>query len=321
MSRALFSLVTLACIATLVAVPGCKDGPGAQVYYKDLKPPLGVGGDVKIVSDVSLNPDSGGVINVELAIDEKIDKDNIDRILNSLYRQCQKRKKFRGKIRAKVVDIRLYTSEATAKAKGDDWLARVYRGPSDLEPTFTNKQKPPLAKWARKAMRNAPLFPGELKPEWKTDYNKMQLSVTVPMVIDDGSGKYVEILTFEKFCVEFSSYVITLFEKLDDLKVLTFSAKHNDKVVGTITVTRDQYNALDIKHEEEMLGAFHGELLQRMLSKERGLTEEKLTKLAHAKRREVYTKIFEQLGEGAATVDEDLLKDNNRKKKGKRRKK
>lgn len=311
-SPRMFPLARLARAALLLSLPlllavGCKEGPRDQLYFDDLKPPLGVG-KVKVVSDVSLNPETGGEIKVSVLVDPEVDKDELDRLLKSFYRQTHARKTFRGKQRAQSIDIRVYTDEAKAKTAGDDYLARVYRGPSDTEEHYENNQKPPLAKWAKKAMRNAAMYPGELKPAWTQNKAATELEVRVPMVPADGSGKYVENLSFEKLSTEFSSYVITLFEKLDPLQKLTFIALHNGEEKAKITLTREQYNTINIKHEEEMLGAYHGELIEKMLSKKRRMSEEKVTKLAHKRRHEVFMAIFKKLPEDQVTIVDELKK-------------
>lgn len=301
------SLVITHVVALVALVAGCPEAEKKQVYYDDLKPPLGLG-KVTVVSDVSMNTPTGGDIKVAVAVDPKMDKDELDQLMRSFFRQAYGRKQFKGKLRAKTIDLRFYDSEAGAKAFGEQWLGRAYRGATDPEESYYNRQLPPLDKWARKAMRNDPLFPGAIKPKYEARPKEGYLRVVVPMVKGDGSGEYKKELTFEKFSTELSSYVITLFDKLEALKKLTFVPEYQGKEHGEITLTREQYESTEFKNEEELLGAFHGEIMEKMLTKRSRMTEERATKLVHAHRRKVFRTLLGKLPEGQVKLSDELRK-------------
>ncbi|MFH1131652.1 MAG: hypothetical protein V1754_09970, partial [Pseudomonadota bacterium] len=74
------------------------------------------------------------------------------------------------------------------------------------KPSFINRQKFPLVKIARQAIGNQPQFTGNLQLELDGDPSTMSLKVSVPFVVEDGSGAYVERLTYTKATTGFSRY-------------------------------------------------------------------------------------------------------------------
>jgi hypothetical protein len=291
-------------LLSLSPLSGCKEEAKKQLYFNDLKPPLGVG-KVEIISDVSMNPATGGEITVLGTVEPNVDRDELDRLLQSLLRQASVRRGFQMTGKPEKVDIRFYTDKKAAEAGGANWLARVEQTGVN-EPTFTNKQKPPLLKWVKQAMGKMQEFTQkDLKPQILADPDKMAVELTWPFVEHDGKGMYVETLSHEKATTEFSSIVITLFEKIAKLNKFTFIGKHNDQVVMRIVLTREQFTELNIKQEEELLGAFQGQFIELILSKE--ITEKKVSQKVRKQRRKVYKeKIFGRLPEGQVELIKDL---------------
>ncbi len=273
-----------------VALLGCQDEARKQLYFPDLTPPLGVG-KVTVLSDVNMNLDTGGECTVITVVQPDVDRDELDRLMSSFFRQVKDRRGFKKGDAAARIDLRFYVNEGQAKAGGKDWLAQVLY--SGGEPTLTNRQKAPILKWAKKALGNQPEFSGSLKPQLLADPQALSLEITIPFVSDDGSGKYVEKLSSVKALTEFVSYTRTLFDKIGELKKLTFIGKHNDAVVMKIWLTREQYNELDLRQVEESLGAFQGQFIELILSKQ--ISEKAVEAKVIKERRRVYRETLARL--------------------------
>jgi hypothetical protein len=281
-----------AAVLTLLLCPACpSEKKRDQLYFADLKIPIGVG-KVTVVSDVSLNPSTGGEITVLTAVEPEVDRDELDRLMDSFLRQVKERTGFAGSGKPEKIDLRFYVGEDKAKAGGADWLAQLTASASG-EPTKINKQKAPLLKWAMKKMGKMQEFTGTLKPQLLANPSVMALDLTFPIVEHDGTGTYVAKLTYVRAITEFVSYTMTMFEGIPELKKLTFVAKHDDAVVMKIWLTREQYVKLDLRKIEEGLGAFDGALMEKYLSKE--VNDKAFEARKVAQRRKVYREALARL--------------------------
>lgn len=282
------------------ALFACKEGAKKQLYFDDLKPPLGVG-KVTVVEDTSLNPETGGEISVSVQVEPNVDKDELDNLMRSFHRQAARRRGFITG-RPEKIDMRFYTSKKAAEAKGDDWVARVEQISSSSEPTFTNKQKAPLIKWAKQALKpSMPMFTKEHKPQVLGDPNTMVLEVTWPYVADDGSGQWVEELSYTKVYNNFRDIVDTMFTKIEGLKKLTFVGKHKDQVIMRVWLTADQYKSLDMQQTvEQEINAYAGAFVQKLMNKE--VTEKVYNRKVAKRTREVFRKILSRLPEEQVEV-------------------
>jgi hypothetical protein len=272
---------------------GCKEKPPEQLYFPMLKPSIGVG-KVDIVVDKNLNLPTGGEVTVFAVVEPEVDRDELERLLQSFHRQIRGRRGFQKDDFPSKIDIRCYTDKASAEAGGDKWLARAEWVRPKPEPTFSNRQKPPLLKWAKQAFEKMmPLFSGPHKPQILADPNEMVLEVTYPLVTDDGSGQYVKELTHEIATTAFSSTSLTLFQKIPELKKLTFIGKHNEQTAIKVTVTAEQFKALNIKQVEELLGAYQGKFIELLMSKK--ITDEQVRSKVLKQRLKVYREAFAKL--------------------------
>jgi hypothetical protein len=269
-----------------------------QLYFEDLKPPVGV--KVKIVNDVSMNPQSGGEVDVIAAVDPDIDKDELDRMMKSFWRQVKDRSGFvHGK--ADKISIRFYPGAAKAKAAGNDWLAKVAKDSLDGKAAFINHQKAPLIKWAKKALGKQPQFTGKLKPQLLANPVAMELEIKVPFIENDGSGAYRKKLSHTIVTTEFSTYTQTLFDKIEGLKKLTFVGIHDDKEVIRVWMTRSQYQQLDLRNVEESLGAYQGKFIEPIMSK--AISEKVVEKKVAKQRLKVYRETFARLPAEQVQID------------------
>lgn len=297
------TLIALSLLTLLVA-PACepKKKAKAQLYFKDLLAPLGV--KVKVVKDISKTA-AGGESIVRVVVDPDVDRDDLDRLMASFWRQTKARTGFSGGAVAKV-DIRFYVSAAKAKAEGDDWIASVQGNPGvekGAAPKLVNKQKAPLLKWAKKALGPMPQYTKE-KPTILADPKAMTLEITLPFVTDDGTGEPVEKVTFNRACRTWASLVLPLFDKLEKLQKLTFIGSHKGNTVFKIWVTREQATQLDLRKVEESLGAFQGKLINKRLAKQ--ITDKKMATETAKQRKKVYKEVLSRLPKEQVTVDKAL---------------
>jgi hypothetical protein len=291
-------------LTAILALTGCKKVVKEQLYFDDVKPVAGV--KMEVVKDINLNKPTGGEISIFIAVDPEVDRDDVDQMLRSFVRQVKSRRGFRKGNRPETIDIRLYTSKKAAEAGGDDWLARAERSSSTSEPTFTNKQKPPLLKWTKKVLKpSMAQFTGDLKPQILADPIKMTVEVDWPFVDDEGKGQYVEELSYEKATGVFYATTRELFDKIEGLTKVTFTGKHKDEVAMKIWMTRDQYVALNMTHYlETELHAFQGQFVELLASKQ--ITEKEVIKKTRKRRRKVFRAIFARLPKEQVQLIEDL---------------
>lgn len=304
MTRFQRSSLLLVALAAVLVLPACpkKKKAKAQLYFKDLTIPLGV--KVKVVKDISLNKATGGESVVRAVVAPDFDRDDLDRLMKSFYRQVKGRGGFKGGKDVGKIDIRFYTSAAKAKANGDDWLASVQRATASGEPKMENKQKLPLLKWAKKAMGPMPQYTKE-KPRLLADAEKLALEIRLPFVKDDGSGDPVEKMTYKRIARAFASSVMVMFDKIAQLKKLTLVGTHKGKQVFKIWLTRQQATELNIRKVEESLGAFDGKLMTKLVNKQ--ITDKKFTKLKDKQRAKVYKEVFARLPQEQIEINKKLL--------------
>jgi hypothetical protein len=304
MLRFLSPRIALGVLAVLLALPpGCKEAGKKQLYFRELTAPVGVG-KVSIHSDQNANTETGGEITILTSVEPEIDRDELDRLMDSFYRQARERRGFGKGGRADRVDLRFYTSDAAAKAGGQDWIAQLQGDGGQQPKSKVNRQKAPLLKWAKKVLGKQPEFSGSLKPQLLADPVAMSLELTIPFVSDDGSGKYVETLGYVKAITEWVSYTRALFEKIAELKKFAFVGKHNDATVMKIWLTREQYIQLDLQQVEESLGAFQGQFIEPIMSKQ--ISEKAVEQKVIKQRRKVYRETLAKLPKEQVELDQSL---------------
>ena len=116
---------------------------------------------VDVIRDVSFDTPEGGTVEVLSVVQPDIDRDDLDQLMRSFFRQVKTRRRFRGGASAKNIDLRFYDNEAKARLGKEDWLGQAAHTPTHTEPVFNNHQKPPLLKWAKAALGPQPQYSGE----------------------------------------------------------------------------------------------------------------------------------------------------------------
>lgn len=279
----------------------CEKPSDGKIYFEELKPPLGIN-NVKIVVDENNNAPTGGEIRTYVSVDPAIDRDELQRLMESFYRQASTRSGFSAGKVAKI-DLRFYDSEANAQGKGGNWLAQVeWQGTGT--PTYVNHQKLPLLKWVNKALGKQPQFTGKLQPQILADPQRMEVELTVPMVRSDGSGDYTEKATYAQTMEDFGAYTRTLFEKIPELKKLTYIGKHQDVITLKIWMTREQYTKLNLIQVQQDLAEYRGKFVEVLMGGK--VKEEEVAKKIDEKRRKLYGELLASLPKEQVQLAEKL---------------
>ncbi len=234
------TLMTLTTALALLVTTGCfTKSRKEKLYFDEIKAPVGVEG-FKVVSDVSMNPKTGGYVTINAVIKPDIDRDELERLLQSLYRQAKARKGQFKKNKGKLgkIDVRVYDSEAKAKAAGKDYLGRAHRVARNSEAAYENKQKLPLLKWGKKAL-------GKGTFQLLADGENLALEYSDGF-IDYETKKEKEKINFESFGNRFFTVVDSLFKSTKKLKKVTYTRKHKEKVVAKIWLSREQYGRIGL---------------------------------------------------------------------------
>ena len=292
-------------ISLMTVTAACPEKPkdSDQLYFEDFVSPLGV--NATVVYDKNLNAPTGSSINVNLFVDNDIDRDELDKLVRSYYRQAQARKGFKQGT-ADQIDIRIYATEGRARSGSDEWLARAHRvGPSG-KPTFENRQEPPLLKWIKKALGKMPQYTGSLQPTINADTKAMAASITLPFVKSDGSGKPVDHPSYGLATTTFTATVRSLFSAIETLRTVTFSGTHKGATLIKVTLKRSEYGRINFGRLEEELGRFQGAFASQLMAQK--ITDDAVTKKVSERRRSVYSKAFAHLPEDRVLIDAKRLK-------------
>ncbi|MCK5799820.1 MAG: hypothetical protein KAI47_21670 [Deltaproteobacteria bacterium] len=303
LSKRIALLVPALTIALALSACPKKKKEKTQIYFDDLSVPVGI--KANVAKDISLNKAEGGESLIRVVVDPDLDRDDLDSIMKSFYRQTKDRGGFLGNKTVKKIDIRFYTSAAKATAEGTDWLASVQRTAPDAPAKLVNKQKLPLLKWAKKALGKMPQYTKE-KPRILADPKALALEMTMPFVKDDGSGDPVDKMTFKRVARAFASLEMVLFDKIEQLKKMTLIGTYKGEQVCKIWLTRAQATELNIRKVEEGLGAFDGKLMNKLVSKQ--ISDKKFAALKDKQRAKVYKKVFARLPKEQVVIDEKAFK-------------
>ena len=289
-----------------LALTGCekKDAVKDQLYFPTLRAPLGL--DVKIAEDRSDNLAEGSAVRVRAYVEPSADRDELDRLLRSYFRQVKDRGGFLDGAVSKI-DIRIYSSAAAAKAGGADWLAAASRTSKKAEERFQNRQQIPLLKWAKKALKPMmPVYTGALKPRILADPKGMSLEVTLPFVEEDGTGQAVKEVSFTRATGAWAGLVMKLFGSIEGLRKLTFVGRHHDEALIKVTLTREQMKLVDLRQVEEQLGAFQGSFMEKLIS--RKIDHLQVAKKVAKQRKKVYRQVFARLPKEQVFLAKGLMK-------------
>jgi hypothetical protein len=223
--------------------------------------------------------------------------DEVDVLLKYLYRHLTQR----TETPPAGIAAYVYSDEAQYKTPPRSPLASVIKRPADIGPTFENKT--PLEFWQQIDQAVSHSDKGwKLAKKIERDDAQKTLTLIQPYT-EPGEDRWADKLSFNLAMNVFTDSVQALFEKVPELRAMTFIGRWKDQDVVKISLDRAQYQALNISDIEEQMGQLHGRAFLE-LANNRG-SDASITKANAARMAAVYKKMLAQL-KGHATVSPTL---------------
>jgi len=178
--------------------------------------------------------------------------DDVDGLLKFLYRHLIQRRE----PQPVSINAYVYSNEAQYKTPPRSPIAQVTLKPGELGPAFDNKV--PLEFWQQidQALEHSDKG---WKLEKKVERNDAAktLTITVPYT-EPGKDAWAEALSFNMAMNVFTDTAMALFDKVPELRAMTFVGKWKDEEVVKISLDRAQYQSLRLSEIEEQVGQLHG---------------------------------------------------------------
>ena len=254
---ALLWLISL-CIASV----GCEQKQArARLYFDDLRIPLGLTG-VEILSDRSLNAETGSSIEVIAKVPSKIDRDDLDRLMKSFYRQSVARRGFVGSGLPGRIDLRFYQDANEARVGGDAWLGRALRAVGGIGGLIRESTNSSTGKVGTKSPGDAAaVLPKSANRPLSANRKRGELTIKLPYVSENGSGAWRQTLKYEQAVREFLGVSQTLFAEVNGLRRLQFVGIYKDHPVLTVSLSKEQFDQLNVVATEERLSAYEAQFI------------------------------------------------------------
>lgn len=223
--------------------------------------------------------------------------DEADTLLKYLYRHLMTR----AEPQPAGVAAYVYSDEAQYKTPPRSPIASVVQKPGDVGPTFDNKV--PLEFW-QQVDQALPHTDKGWKLEKKIDRQDDQKTLTITMpYTEPGEDRWADKLSFNQAMVVFTDTAKELFEKVPELRAMTYVGRWKDQDVVKISMDRSQYQAINIGDIEEQIGQLHGRAFLE-LATNRG-TDKSVDKANTQRMAAIYKKMLGQL-KGHAWVSPTL---------------
>ncbi len=178
--------------------------------------------------------------------------DDIDGLLKYLYRHLMTRQE----TQPAGVAAYVYTDEAQYKTPPRSPIASVTQKPGDVGPTFDNKV--PLEFWQQVDQALPHSDKGwKLEKKIQRDDAGKTLTITQPYT-EPGEDRWADKLSFNQAMVVFTDTAKQLFEKVPELRAMSFVGRWKDQDVVKIAMDRGQYQAVNVGDIEEQIGQLHG---------------------------------------------------------------
>jgi hypothetical protein len=175
------------------------------------------------------------------------------------------------------------------------------QNPGDVGPKFDNKV--PLEFW-QQVDQALPHSDKGWKLEAKIERNDANKTLTLTQPYNEpGKDQYAEQLSFNQAMVVFTDSTKQLFEKVPELRALSFIGRWKDQDVVKISLDRTQYQAVNLGDIEEQIGQLHGRAFLE-LATNRG-SDAKISKANAQRMAAIYKKMLGQL-KGHAWVSPTL---------------
>ncbi len=223
--------------------------------------------------------------------------DEADQLTKYLYRHLMTR----AEPQPAGVAAYVYSDEAQYKTPPRSPIASVVQKPGDVGPTFDNKV--PLEFW-QQVDQALPHTDKGWKLEKKIDRQDDQKTLTITMpYTEPGEDRWADKLSFNQAMVVFTDTAKELFEKVPELRAMTYIGRWKDQDVVKIAMDRSQYQTINIGDIEEQIGQLHGRAFLE-LATNRG-TDKSVDKANSQRMAAIYKKMLGQL-KGHAWVSPTL---------------
>ena len=223
--------------------------------------------------------------------------DEADALLKWLYRHLMTR----AEPQPAGVAAYVYSDEAQYKTPPRSPVASVVQKPGDVGPAFDNKV--PLEFWQQidQALNHGDKGWKLEKKVERDDANKT-LTITQPYT-EPGEDRWADKLSFNQAMVVFTDTTKELFEKVPELRAMTFIGRWKDQDVVKISLDRAQYQAVNLADLEEQIGQLHGRAFLELATNHG--TDKSVDKANSQRMAAIYKKMLGQL-KGHAWVSPTL---------------
>ena len=223
--------------------------------------------------------------------------DDADALLKFLYKHLM----MRYEDKPAAVAGYVYSDEAQYKTPPRSPIASVVLKSGDVGPTFENKV--PLEFWQQIDQALPHSDKGwKLEKKIERDDANKSLTITMPYT-EPGEDRWADKLSFNQALVVFTDTTKELFEKVPELRAMTFVGRWKDQDVVKIALDRAQYQAVNLADLEEQIGQLHGRAFLE-LSTGKG-TDASVAKANAQRMAAIYKKMLGQL-KGHAWVSPTL---------------
>jgi hypothetical protein len=203
----------------------------------------------KVLKDETVN----NSVEFHVLVADGTKHDDVGKLLEYLYRHTMTRKEDQPAATACYV----YTTEAAFQTPPRTPVATIIRKSGELGPTTENKV--PFEFWQEVKMALEPRRDEKWKLSVKVERDDAQktVAITTPYT-EPGEDKWAKELSFNQALQTFTDTAQALFEKVPDLRSMTYTGVWNDKEVVKIALSRADYSALKLNEIDDRIGQHHG---------------------------------------------------------------
>lgn len=319
-------LLLVALAASAAAATGCKTEPetaAAKPCCEQPKIPPGVAG-FQVVADEVNGPTDGQKVVIRAGLNAPVKRDALFPVLHTLYRHAMQRNSFEPiQFIAEV-----YASQGDARAGGDPKvIARVERAQGDLAPRCDNRVGYDFGEQVERAFqaslgraevedpadtcklnekKKSKRFDDDFKNKatYTLDAAKQAVEVTFPYLVDGKDElRTSKDFTFNSAMTYWIEFTTSLFNKVADLKAITYQGVLADGPAVRIAMTRQQFDEGFARVQESI--AAHSALTFQSLGMGKA-TDASAQKEQETFKKKTYTNALSHLPKGQVTLAKNL---------------
>ena len=258
--------------------------------------PAGTPGFTVVEDKVSADRDT---VEVRVAVTAVPEREELDKLLQHLYRQTMTRAGEPLQVSALVYP----SAEVAHKSPDKGWIASVTKKRGDFGPSFDNKVALSFSKQVA-AVLSGDTFVGSKKPRTEIDDAQRAVVLTLPFV-EPGKDEWRASVNYVAAVTDFLDYADRLYEKVPALEKLTFVGVHREGEVIRIKVgSRKEWDALSARDVHERIGAQQGRAFAELTMGK--MSDAAVAKEKAARAKKVYQEALKRLPAGAVTASKKL---------------